>query len=96
MCSGSVSSPVLGALRIDGSRSLFSGGGKKECINGSRIVKARMEISSTNVTRRTFFTNSYSMTAFSKPLILKYFSVECGAGKGGKTRSVIRNTLYWK
>jgi hypothetical protein len=55
-----------------------------------------MEISSTNVTRRTFFTNSYSITAFSKPLILKYFSVECGAGNGGKARRVIRNTLYWK
>lgn len=63
-------------------------------MNGKMIVKAKIIISRASATSRICLTNSYSITAFSNPLILKYFSVECGAGNGGNITSVITKILY--
>jgi hypothetical protein len=46
-------------------------------------------------TYRIFLTNSNSETADSKPLLIKYFSIENGAGYGGYINTITIKATIW-
>ena len=46
-------------------------------------------------THRIFLTNSNSETEESKPVLMKYFSIENGAGYGGYINTIITKTIIW-